>query len=93
MVAHLALALHAGRLQREPTSLTLVEQSADGPVLHSPGLGNPDRVTATTNGPNGHTAEDAGPWLSGERTVRDRSTIAFIIETIMRWSMVPPKAL
>ena len=64
MVTHLALALQAGRLQRETTSLTLVEQSADGPVLHSPGLGNPDRVTATTNGPNGHTAEDASPDAS-----------------------------
>ena len=77
MAANLVLALHAGRLQREPTSLTLVEQSANGPVLHSPGLGNPDRVIASTkqagSGPNGHTAEDAGPWSSGERTVRDRS--------------------
>jgi len=75
------LCLHFGRLQREPASLTLVEQtspltqSAEGSVLRSLGRGNPEQVIATAeraeSGASDHTAEN-GPWRSGERTMSDQ---------------------
>ena len=76
------LCLHVGRLQREPASLTLVEQtspltqSAEGSILRSLGRGNPEQVIATAeraeSGASDHTAEN-GPWRSGERSVSDQT--------------------